>query len=130
MLHALQIVDQVIRSLLALSILLGIATAPAAVAVEPGTPPAHGGQVAVQAGEYAEVAVRTATGIEVLRDLGGRVPLSGPKTAKPHPLPPVPPAPAPCSLARSTSRRDLPADLRLPCGEHPPYLPTAPPLAS
>lgn len=118
-----------IRNLLALSVLLGIATAPAAFAVEPATPPAHGGQVAARAGEYAEVAFRTATGFEVLRDLGGRVPLSGPKTAKPHPLPPTPPAPAPRPPARIISRRDLAPDLRLPCGEHPPYLPTAPPLA-
>lgn len=118
-----------IRNLLALSVLLGIATAPVAVAVEPGAPPPHGGQVAVQAGEYAEVAVRTATGFEVLRDLGGRLTLSGPKTTKPHPLPPIAPAPAPCPPARISSGRDLPPDLRLPCGEHPPYLPTAPPLA-
>lgn len=119
-----------IRTALALSVLLSLWLPQPAAAASSLVPAGRDSRVAVAAADQGEQAARSASGLEILRQVAGRA--AGPGSTTPSSgraaarraelvLPPAGAAPG--------SRED-PTDRRPSLGDHPPYLPTGPPSVS
>lgn len=118
-----------IRTLLALAILISAA---APVGAAAGAAAAESGQsrVAAPSADFTEDLARSAGALEILRELAGRPPGSGRNTARADAMPPVRPISFLATGGPVSPPQDVRRELRLPCGEHPPYFPTAPPVTS
>lgn len=119
----------VIRTLLALAVLIS-AAAPAGAAA--GAAAAESGQsrVAAPSADYTADLARSAGALEILREVGGRAPGTGRTTTRADGMPPVRPISFRNTAGPVSPPQDVREELRLPCGEHPPYFPTAPPVTS